>query len=176
MSAAEPNITLDVALAYAADGWPVFPCRGDKKPCTHNGHLDASTDPSEVRRLWRRSPGAALIGSPTGFGFVVLDIDVREDRDGFATLARLLDSTALPETLTAATPSGGRHLYFEVPDPPIRNTAGERGRGIGPGLDWRGQGGYVIRPATGTGWVEETIALPLARCRRCCCPSQPPSR
>jgi hypothetical protein len=167
MSDAEPvdKITpLDVALAYAARGLSVFPCRPDKKPCTHNGYLDATTDETEVRRLWHRNPGAVLIGSPTGFGFVVLDIDLREDRDGFATLARLLGSTALPETLTAATPSGGRHLYFDVPDPPIRNTAGERGRGIGPGLDWRGQGGYVILPAPGTGysWVEATIALPLA--------------
>jgi hypothetical protein len=161
MTDAEPITLLDVALAYAAQGWPVFPCRRDKTPFTHNGHLDASTDPVEVRRSWRRNPGSVLIGSPTGFGFVVLDIDVREDRDGFATLARLLGSTALPETLTAATPSGGRHLYFDVPDPPIRNTAGERGRGIGAGLDWRGLGGYVILPAPGTGyeWVAE---LPLA--------------
>ncbi len=159
MSVAEPTV-LDTALAYAARGVSVFPCRSDKTPIAYAGHNDATADATTIRRWWHHYP-SALIGSPTGFGFVVLDIDVREDRDGFATLAQLTGSTVLPVTLTAASRSGGRHLYFEAPDPPIRNTVGERGRGIGPGLDWRGLGGYIILPAPGTGysWV---ALLPLA--------------
>jgi hypothetical protein len=47
----------------------------------------------------------------------------------------------------------------------LRNTGGARGRGIGPGLDWRGDGGYVIAPSPGSGyswdphWNFETVAL-----------------
>src|SRR5262249_10527043 len=38
------------------------------------------------------------------------------------------------------------------PENGLRNTAGARGRGIGPGLDWRGDGGYVIMPSAGSGY------------------------
>jgi hypothetical protein len=50
------------------------------------------------------------------------------------------------------TASGGLHLYFQAPDDEIRNTAGARGRGLGRGLDIRGDGGYVIVPAPGSGY------------------------
>jgi len=55
-------------------------------------------------------------------------------------------------TPTVITPSGGAHAYFRVPSPPIRNTAGKRGRGIGPNLDWRGIGGYVVAPSAHSGY------------------------
>lgn len=50
------------------------------------------------------------------------------------------------------TASGGLHLHFEPGDHGIRNTAGANGRGIGPGLDWRGDGGFVILPSPGSGY------------------------
>jgi hypothetical protein len=72
----------------------------------------------------------------------------------------------LPDTPMVHTASGGLHLYFEPPaSPEIRNTGGARGRGIGPGLDWRGEGGFVIVPSSGNGycwdpqWNPETAAL-----------------
>jgi hypothetical protein len=70
----------------------------------------------------------------------------------------------LPETRTATTPSGGYHLYFEVPDPPIRNTEGASGkRGIGRGLDWRGQGGLAVLPSPygGYRWAREDGLVPV---------------
>jgi hypothetical protein len=43
----------------------------------------------------------------------------------------------------ASTPSGGGHLYFRPPPGvEIRNSAGK----LGPGLDVRGVGGYVVAP------------------------------
>jgi hypothetical protein len=48
-----------VALDLAATGLPVFPCSDwSKKPTTPNGFKNASTDPEEVRRLWRDHPAA----------------------------------------------------------------------------------------------------------------------
>jgi hypothetical protein len=49
------------------------------------------------------------------------------------------------------------HLYFRTPDNEIRNTAGARGRGLGTGLDIRGNGGYVVAPAPGCGYRWDPI-------------------
>src|SRR5205823_6404992 len=35
----------------------------------------------------------------------------------------------------------------------VRNTAGGRGSGVGPQLDWRGEGGSIILPSPGSGYV-----------------------
>lgn len=155
---------LNTALAYAARGVRVFPCHSAgerrKTPLTPNGYRDATGDPVRIKAWWRRWP-TALIGTPTGRDFVVLDVD--KQHGGFETLANLGFAT-LPLTMTARTPSGGCHLYFAVPEQPIRNTQGAQGNGIGRGLDWRGQGGYVILPAPGTGyeWVTDTLAVERA--------------
>jgi Bifunctional DNA primase/polymerase, N-terminal len=139
-------------LAYAAQGWPVFPCDSRKRPLTDNGFKDATSDEGQVREWWARWP-YALTGVPTGeaIGCVVLDVDTKHGVNGFRTLDEL-NGAERPATPTALTPSGGAHFYFARPEGGLRNTAGERGRGIGPGLDWRGDGGYVIVPSPGSGY------------------------
>jgi hypothetical protein len=47
----------------------------------------------------------------------------------------------LPATVEALT-ARGRHLYFNMPDAPVRNSAGK----IAAGVDTRGVGGYVLAP------------------------------
>jgi Bifunctional DNA primase/polymerase, N-terminal len=164
-------MTLDAALRYAAGGWPVFPCRwlgpNRKCPLTLHGFHDATRDESIIRAWWQRRP-LALIGIPTGraIGAVVLDIDVkRADANGFDSL-NALGVAILPATPMVHTASGGLHVYLAPPHGvDIRNTAGKRGAGIGPGLDWRSDGGYVIAPAPGSGdewdpdWNFDTVAL-----------------
>jgi hypothetical protein len=163
--------SLNAALRYIARGWPVIPCHwgGERRkhPLTKHGLRDASRDPAIVREWWRRHPDA-LIGVPTGgaIGAVVLDVDIKDDHvNGFDTLDGL-GFSILPETPMAHTASGGTHLYFALPDgADFRNTEGARGRGIGPGLDWRGEGGYVIAPSPGSGyewdphWNFDTVSL-----------------
>jgi hypothetical protein len=141
----------DAALRYVDHGFLVFPCDGQKRPLIKNGFKDATDDPPQIKRWWRRWAGA-LVGVPTGHRSTVLDVDVkRPAANGFDTLADL-GFAILPETPIAHTASGGLHLHFAVPTPTIRNTGGSRGRGIGPGLDWRGIGGYVILPSPGSGY------------------------
>lgn len=133
--------------------WPRFPCGVDKRPLVERGLHAATTDPSVIAG-WRRCWPTALWGVPTGaaIGAVVLDVDVkRPEANGFDTLDDL-GFGVLPDTPMVHTSSGGLHLYFALPAEPIRNTQGSRGRGIGPGLDWRGAGGYVIVPSTGSGY------------------------
>jgi hypothetical protein len=154
---------LDTALAYAARGWAVFPCRWcglcRKHPLTPNGFHDASTDPNVITAWWRCWPDA-LIGVATGqaSGFVVLDIDVKcADRYGFDTLDAL-GFAILPETPMAHTATGGLHLYLAPPlHVEIGCTQGDKGRGIGSGLDWRGEGGYVIVPSPNSGYFWDPI-------------------
>ena len=149
------------ALAYARRGVPVFPCeRGAKRPLTRNGHWDATTDPRIIERWWQRWP-SANVGVPTGkkSGVVVLDVDV--DDGGLESLAKLERAGApAPKTARARTGGGGIHVFFRYPrGTEIRNSAGL----LGPGLDVRGEGGYVVVPPSRTQssyqWVDRS---PLA--------------
>ena len=148
---------LDQALAYAARGWPVFPCRerepGRKRPYTPRGFHDATTDAAIIEPWWRRWPNA-LIGLPTGAasGVVVLDIDVKNPpTNGCDSLEDL--GHVLPATPMVHTPSRGLHVHFANPERELRCSAGL----IGPGLDVRGEGGYVILPSPGSGYRWDPI-------------------
>jgi hypothetical protein len=139
------NPIMDTALAYANQGWPVFPCNpATKQPYTLKGFKVATTDANQIIDWWSGYP-KAMIGVPTGVasGIWVLDIDVKPDTNGAAELAKLERANgALPVTLTASTPSGGTHYYFQF-DEGIRN----RGS-LESGIDVRGEGGYVIAPGS----------------------------
>ena len=81
---------------------------------------------------------------------------------GFDSLEEL-GFAILPNTRMSQTASSGLHLHFDPADHGIRNTAGKKGRGIGPGLDWRGDGGYVILPAPGSGYAWARIMASTTR-------------
>jgi len=126
------------ALALAAQGYPVFPVAGSKRPTCPQGFKDASTEPREIRRLWRDHPGP-LIGIPTGeaSGLFVVDIDSPRHVEAAEWLERC--APYLPETRQQSTRSGGIHLFFNHTQG-LRNTAGRIARGV----DTRAEGGYII--------------------------------
>ena len=159
------------ALAYAARGWPVLPCRHKddgkykaKSPLTPHGFKNASCDTETVKRLFAPHP-LAIIGIATGkhSGFFVLDIDVKKNAGGDISLAELeREHGALPVTVEARSCSGGRHFYFRYPEEGIGCKIGVR-----PGLDIRGEGGYIIAPpsvAEGKSyeWVRPPDSAPFA--------------
>jgi hypothetical protein len=153
------------ALAYAERGWGRFDeCH--KRPLVRDWDEVACRDPGRIEAWWRKLP-LALIGMPTGkrSGIDVLDVDVKDRRAyGFDTLGDL-GFGILPVTPIVHTSSGGAHLHFALGEHEICNTAGKKGRGIGPGLDWRGEGGYVILPSSGSGYSWDPICglgTPLA--------------
>lgn len=147
------------AATFAARGWPVLPLhhplvagcscgRPDcgsvaKHPRIKGGLNAASTDADQIAAWWKRWP-RANIGIRTGAvsGLVVVDVDPAHG--GLDSLQRLQRRNApLPDTLRVETGSRGAHLYFEHPGGHIRNDAGRR---LGPGLDVRGDGGYIVAP------------------------------
>jgi hypothetical protein len=135
------NAVLDAALGYAARGWPVFPCGNpDKRPLTAHGFYDATLDETQIRKWpWTAALVAIATGKPSGI--VALDIDIREGGSGIDGL-ELLGINFHPRTATAHTPSGGIHVFFAWPGYEVPNSAGK----IGPYLDVRGDGGYIILP------------------------------
>lgn len=152
----------ELALSYAADGIPVFPCRPDyeivpdskgkpvekkpKSPLTQYGFKEATTTERIINRWWGDRPDA-LVGVPTGerSGFWVLDIDIPTDEhteDGRPWLERMEAMHGALDTRVARTASGGRHFFWRHVNG-VRNKAS-----IAPGVDTRGEGGYVCMPGS----------------------------
>ena len=135
---------IETALQYAGRGWPVLPCR-DKVPLVRGGVHAATRDRSTIERWWHSWPQANVAvacGAPSGI--VVVDIDAPSQ------VPELLDL----QTLTASTPSGGRHLYFRYAEG-IRNRV----------FDWgelRSDGLYVVAPpARGREWISHSVIADL---------------
>ena len=136
----------EAALKLAARGMHVFPLIANgKTPATLHGYQDASHDAKRVAEMWKHRPDAN-IGIATGAsGLVVIDVDTKHAVDGWDSLTAAMDKFGeLPgPTRMASTPSGGGHLYFRAPEGvEIRNSAGK----LGPGLDVRARGGYIVAP------------------------------
>jgi hypothetical protein len=143
-----PPTVFEAALDYARCGIPIFPCNPiDKKPLTVNGFKDATRDETQILAWWQQYPNA-MIGAPMGpasnLWAIDLDLDPGRKIDGKAALDRLIAQRgALQPTWASITPRGGRHLIFAWdPNVEIRNSASK----IGPGIDVRGNGGYICLP------------------------------
>ena len=141
-----PN--LQAALALAAAGFAVFPARAEnKRPHVKDWQKVATTDAAQIRRWFTKYPDA-MPAIPTGRrnGVAVLDLDVRDGKDGVAAIRALgLDLDTL-STCTVATPSGGLHLYFRWSE-----GMGNSAAGLPSGVDVRGEGGFVIAPGASNG-------------------------
>jgi len=137
---------LELALNYAKRGACVFPCTpAQKAPYLKGGFKSATKDPKTIQSWWEQHP-TAMVGMPTGdiTGIFVLDVDEHGKVSGNSSLADLETKHGkLPETLEALTPSGGRHLYFKNVSS-LKCSAGV----VGPGLDIRANGGYIIAPGS----------------------------
>ena len=145
-AAAQCQTSREAALAYAAAGIPVFPCRSDKTPATPHGFKDATTDETKIKQAWDAWDGTfqpLIVGIPTGQGFVVIDLDYKDGKDGLSEISRICNiedwGRSVPSVLT---PSKGLHFYFAAPAEKLKSTSEK----LAPGVDTRGQGGYVIAP------------------------------
>ena len=152
---------VDWALQYADEGFAVFPlhsisagqctCKA-KKDCSspgkhphwgektlRRGVKDATVDPKQIKAWWKHWPNAN-IGIATGriSGVVVIDIDGPDGEKSLKKLQRQCEK--LPKTLRAQTGKGA-HLFFRSGGHEYKNRTA-----IYPGIDIRGDGGYVVAP------------------------------
>ncbi|MET7619035.1 bifunctional DNA primase/polymerase [Streptomyces sp. NPDC005408] len=155
---------LDAALYATERGYAVFPlsinktpaiksphdrghsCKGDCGLAGHGVH-DATSVAAHARILFDLAPRAAGYGISCIGQFVGLDLDRKNGVDGVASLNQLATEHgfAIPQTMTVCTPSGGFHLWLSIPaGVTVPNSAGR----LGPGIDVRGTGGYVVGPGS----------------------------
>lgn len=146
-------------LKLARAGYAVFPCH-PKTKAPRLKDVDwkkvATSDLATVRRWWKQWPDS-LIGLPTGRanGIAVLDLDLKDGKDGLKSLRKLgLDEVA-ESPVEIETRSGGLHRYFAYVDG-VRNQGGK----LGPGIDVRGEGGYVIAWDEGEALLDDAVGLP----------------
>lgn len=149
---------LEARLSCAARGWETFPAKIEKtsgggwaekshKSKKHSGtNWGKTRDEAVIKADVAKWPNQ-LVGIATGpdSGIFVIDVDTKEghDVDGDASLRKLeAKHGPLPVTLTAVSPSGSRHFYFQWPAITISNSSNE----IAQGIDVRGDGGMVIAP------------------------------
>lgn len=150
---------LDYALRYARRGWSLFPIRAllKDRPLI-KWSLFASANAISINRWWSTWP-AANVGLDCGRSRVcVLDVDIKNDKDGRPALDMLeLEYGALPPTRMQRTQTGGLQYLFRGMLPNTVNI-------LGRGLDTRGPGGMVLLPPSRTAngryrWLNN---LPLA--------------
>jgi hypothetical protein len=137
------------AVAYHARGFSVVPvAAGEKRPAVAWRAFERKAAPRDVVVDWFEGPRAAhgvgiITGTVSGNVFVV-DVDVGPGKEGDDTLRALqLRHDDLPETPEVRTGGGGRHLYFRAPPGVLVKTGTNI---LGPGVDVRGEGGFVVAP------------------------------
>lgn len=132
--------TRDYAINLARAGYPVFPCGSDKRPLVAGGYQAATADLDQIAAWWHQWP-AALIGVPTGqrTGIHVLDLDVKPGKNGPEALKTM--GLVAPPTRVHITQSGGYHLIYLADQLALNKTDSDV---IAPGVDRRGDGGYII--------------------------------
>jgi hypothetical protein len=125
---------LEAALALAEAGYAIFPLKPkDKVPDVPNGVKEATRDAEQITAWWTQKPtrniGLALGGIN---GILAIDVDFK---DG----CRADFMNSIPPTVLTITPTGGRHVFFKIPDGGVKNAKKlERGATI------RADGYYVV--------------------------------
>lgn len=167
---------LSMAIALVERGFALFPLRpGSKVPAVREDWEGlAVRDPGRLRELgWPPHANFGIACGPSGL--FVLDLDVpkqpqppeeqsagaaqsataQEPRNGMQALRVLAAGRPIPRTFTVATPSGGTHLYFRAQKGlPLRNTVAR----LGPMIDTRAAGGYVVAPGSTIGGNQYRVA------------------
>ena len=145
----EPASIYNVALSYAASGWPVFPIVPGKK--TDEFIKDASTDRYFLMGQFRARYPNAGIAVATGVKSGLIALAVRPGDGDDNLLALIAEEEDLPdEVLQTISEEHGRQLLFKIPEfsGPLAT------RTIAPGLRVQCESGFVRLPPGHAEWVE----------------------
>lgn len=155
---------LEAALNYAGWGIPVFPVHGisdngactcGKPTCVHpgkhpildGGYKNATCDQQQIIEWWNKYP-KANIGIPTGkvSGWYAVDVDKKNNgKENYHKFVERHKNDLPKASLKVNTGGGGHHLIYTQP---------ACGRAVGSttnigrleGVDFRGDGGYIVVP------------------------------
>ncbi len=142
-------------------GYKVIPLYKNKKAAISDWPRKATATPPED---WDLTWYGVLADN-----FIVIDVDIKDGKPGFASLKRLKEKYRLPKTMSVKSQSGGLHLYYKCPNG-IRNGVEVIIEGESySGVDIRASGkGYVVGPGS-PGYelknepvgIDELASLPL---------------
>lgn len=173
----------DASAEWYTHGWMPFPVSASRKtPLVRwRNHPAAMPDnPAEARALFEEMIAQhrqVMIGIALPHSVVVLDIDHRPEKGWNATCIRdeLLTRFGVhTETPEALTPSGGRHIWLELPPgAEARNWTSAHSRFPVEGVDIRTDGGFIVVPPSqrrdgrGYTWLRhasggDQLSLPMA--------------
>lgn len=128
------------ALWYARRQWAIFPLRPHtKEPFSGLGVYAATADIAQVTEWWQRWPNANIGLHCGGSGLLAIDLDAYKDNYAGCDLLTPEDE----ETVTNLTGGGGVHLLYTMP---AGAKYGNEKGSLPPGVDVRGQGGYIVLP------------------------------
>ena len=142
----------DHAARYAHLGLRICRVRDrDKAPPDPEWPTKATADPDTITTWWTQRPnaniGLALGPQPSGLNLFAIDVDRKPECDGAQQLRQLVTQHGpLPATWTTVSGTRGRHFLFTAPPTVTVRNQQSRGNRIAPGIDVRGDGGYVILP------------------------------
>lgn len=118
--------------------------RYDYKLSLRAGFKSWTTDPEKIRRWWAKYPHANIGGRMGGDGRLgALDFDPKNGGDASLHDLVAAHGDEWTRTRTHLTGSRGYHFLFTYPEGvTLRNSAGA----VGPGVDTRAEGGYIVLP------------------------------
>lgn len=142
--------TLAAALSWADRGFQVFPLHENSKEPAHTEWVSqATTDKDIIRAIWTdpvlKTEKNYNIGCLCT-DMVVVDIDVKEGKDGHNEYAQLGGQY---DTLVVQTPTGGFHCYFYGPD--------SSNSPISKSVDIRSHNGFVVAPGSSINGVPYSL-------------------
>ncbi len=140
---------LNHALRFAANGTRVIPLRpNSKEPLISDWKRNASANPDQIRQWFEEYPNcnyALLMGE----GRVVLDVDVKNGKNGPRSLRDLIEGHKFLDTLIVKTPTSGLHYYYLIRPTTESNLVTRHG--FMDGLDFQASGSYVVGPGSTIG-------------------------
>jgi len=136
-----------IVFEYLRRDWYVFPLiPGKKVPATGKGWKDATLDAERVANWAKLWPGCGWGIACGPSHLLVVDLDGTAGEQSWLELTNG-GRRVTPQTIVSLTGSGGWHLVCH--DPGGHSSRG-RGRNstrlLGPGIDTRGVGGYIVAP------------------------------
>jgi hypothetical protein len=124
--------------------------RAAKEPLTKWKDL-ATQDSEQIRKWWGQWPDANIGGVTNQL--LVLDVDKQNGGCETFEFLRLVED--FPETMTNNTQGGGQHLFYVLrAGEPLKNGT----HTLGPGIDVKTDGGYVMMPGSTIGGRSYTRA------------------
>ena len=168
----DESAVIQFATRFAKAGFFVFPlyqsnngaqkpygwARNDVDKNTHPSKIIPATNSIEYIQQWPEKISAGYRGAKIcgygvmGIGVVIVDLDVKDGKDGAIRFKALKDKYKIPApALVVKSKSGGYHLYYNKPDRfkdiRVKTLASISVGGTKyDGVDIRGDGGMVVGP------------------------------